>query len=146
MIRPAAPTAPPGPSTRPDGIPEGDILGDGQRLADILALAGPETAPRILAQMKADLDSLATALGPALATADWKAIRGQTHILISIAGTIGALRLHRLAIDLNAAAHDAAPDRSTALAVPLLSDLRRLCAALDARLPPAGPAADRGQP
>lgn len=112
-----------------------DILGDGRRLDDILALAGPETGPLILRQMAADLARVATDLAAALAAHDWAVLRGQSHVLISLAGTIGADRLHALAIDLNAAAHDRADGRTDALASPLLSDLTRLRMALAARLP-----------
>lgn len=113
-----------------------DILGDGKRLADILALAGPETAPLILRQMLADLDSVTATLAPALSGDDWATIRGQTHILIALAGTMGADRLHGLAIDLNEAAHARATGRSAALTAPLLADLGRLRAAIAARLAP----------
>ena len=117
------------------------ILGDGKRLADILALAGPETGVLILDQMQADLGGVAAALAAALArpsdgtgARDWPAIRAQTHVLISVAGTIGADRLHAAAIDLNAAAHDRDEARTASLAGPLLSDLDALHAAIAARL------------
>ena len=109
------------------------ILGDGKRLTDILALAGPETAPLILRQMQLDLASVATALTTALDSRDWTAIRAQTHVLISLAGTIGADRLHAAAIELNTAAHDQAETRAATLAPTLLSDLAHLRAALAGR-------------
>ena len=117
------------------------ILGDGKRLADILALAGPETATLILRQMQADLGAVATALAasldrPAQAAGpqDWSTIRAQTHVLISLAGTIGADRLHAAAIDLNAAAHDRDVARTALLVGPLMSDLAHLCEVIAARL------------
>ena len=109
------------------------LLGDGRALADILTMAGPETAARILRQMHADLSATAAALRPALAPPDWTAIRAQTHILISLAGTIGAARLHAMAIDLNDAAHARDAGRTTTLATPLLSDLDALTALLATR-------------
>ena len=108
------------------------ILGDGKRLTDIFTLAGPETAPVILRQMQIDLASVATALSAALDTRDWTTIRAQTHVLISLAGTIGADRLYSAAIDLNTAAHDRAENRVAALGTPLLADLTHLRAALAA--------------
>lgn len=116
------------------------LLGDGRALADILALAGPETALRILRQMHADLSETAAALRPALAATDWTAIRAKSHVLISLAGTIGAMRLHALSIDLNAAAHAQDPGQTAALAAPLLSDLDALTALLANRLPAGGAA------
>lgn len=115
--------------------PAADIIGDGQRLSDILALAGPDTAPLILRQMQADLASVATALTAALDAGDWTVIRAQTHVLISLAGTIGADRLHALAIDLNTAAHGRSEGQAAALAAPLLADLDSLRSLLAARPP-----------
>lgn len=106
------------------------ILGDGKRLNDILALAGTETAELILRQMQVDLDGVARGLTAALDSRDWTEIRAQTHVLISLAGTIGADRLHSAAIDVNTAAHDRAEDRVTSRAAPLLADLAHLRAAL----------------
>lgn len=106
------------------------LLGDARRLTDILTLAGPETGPLILRQMQLDLAAVATALAAALDSRDWTAIRAQTHVLISLAGTIGADRLHAAAIDLNSAAHDRAEARVALLTAPLLADLAGLRAAL----------------
>lgn len=124
------------------------ILGTGKRLADILALAGPETAPLILRQMQADLLAVRTALAASVdrpatdsGAGDWSAIRAQTHVLISLAGTIGADRLHAAAIDLNAAAHDRDVARTALLVGPLMADLAHLCDVIAARL-----AADRPPP
>lgn len=116
------------------------LLGDGRALADILSLAGPEAAARILCQMHADLATTEAALRPALAAADWGTIRAQTHVLISLAGTIGAARLHALSIDLNAAAHAQDPGQTAALAAPLLADLDALTTLLSTRLPAGGTA------
>ena len=110
------------------------LLGDGRALADILAMAGPETAARILIQMQADLAATAAALRPALTLGDWATIRAQSHVLISVAGTIGAMRLHALAIDLNTAAHAQDARQTAALAAPLMADLDALTALLTARI------------
>lgn len=112
-----------------------DILGDSTALRDLLRMAGPETAPRILRQMHSDLTDCATLLAPALATGDRIAIRAQTHVLIALAGTIGAMRLHALAIDLNAAAHAEDAAAIARHAAPLQHDLTGLIALLAARLP-----------
>ena len=119
--------------TAPDPL---GILGDSTALRDILAMAGPDMAPRILHQMHLDLTNTAAELAPALAVADSATIRAQTHVLIALAGTIGAMHLHGLAVDLNSAAH--AEDAATiaTLAAPLMADLTALTALLAARLPP----------
>lgn len=112
-----------------------DILGDSTALRDLLAMAGPETAPRILRQMHSDLTACAALLAPALATDERAMIRAQTHVLIALAGTIGAMRLHARAIDLNAAAHADDAAAITAQSGPLMADLTGLIALLAARLP-----------
>ena len=112
------------------------ILGDTSSLHDILVMAGPDTALRILHQMQIDLAATAAQIVPAIAAADTAVIRAQTHVLISLAGTIGAMRLHGLAADLNAAAHGEDAARIATLAGPLLDDLTALIALLASRLPP----------
>lgn len=112
------------------------ILGDGSSLRDILVMAGPDTALRILHQMQIDLSTTAAQIAPAIAAADCAAIRAQTHVLISLAGTIGAMRLHGQAVDLNAAAHAEDAEAIATLGGPLLADLTALIALIAARLPP----------
>ena len=102
------------------------LLGDGAALREILALAGPEMAICILQQMRVDLAVVAAALTPALDAQDFGVIRAQTHVLIALAGTIGAMRLHQLAIDVNNAAHQQDALQLTALSPPLLADLAGL--------------------
>lgn len=128
------------------------IFGTSTALQDILLLAGPETAPRILQQMHEDLSSVAALLLPAIACAgapaqsgpnptpapDWPQIRRQTHVLISLAGTIGAMRLHALAIELNTAAHDQDAPRVRSLVPPLRADLIGLITLIAQRLPGKG--------
>ncbi|MEN9410422.1 MAG: hypothetical protein RL216_2396 [Pseudomonadota bacterium] len=114
------------------------LLGDGRALTDILAMAGPASAARILRQIHTDLSETRRALCPALAAIDWTAIRAQTHILIALAGTIGAMRLHALAIDLNTTAHAQDKGRTAALAAPLMADLDALTALLAGRITGGG--------
>lgn len=114
------------------------LLGDGQALRDILALAGPDMAARILAQVVTDLRGVDATLSTALRDKDHSLIRSQTHVLISVAGTIGAARLHALAVEINTAAHDRAARRIDSLSAALLADLRGVIALLAARLPDAG--------
>ena len=106
------------------------LLGDGAALREIMALAGPEMAIRILEQMRTDLAGVAAALLPAISACHWPTIRAQTHVLVALAGTIGAMRLHQLAIDANTAAHDQASARLADIAPQLLADLAALQALL----------------
>lgn len=117
------------------------VLGDGAALREILALAGPEMATRILQQMRVDLAAVAAALKPALSGQDWAVIRAQTHLLIALAGTIGAMRLHQLAIDMSSAAHDKDAAQLSALTPPLMADLAALQSLLGNGTTGAGAAA-----
>jgi len=106
------------------------LLGDGRTLSDLLRMAGPDIAPALLRQMQADLAEVRATLAPAITTQDWTALRAGSHVLISLAGTIGAMRLHGLAIDLNMAAHDRDAARLSRIAPPLMADLVALGACL----------------
>ena len=106
------------------------LLGDGRTLADLLAMAGPDIAPALLRQIAADLSDVRTALAPAITAQDWTAIRAQSHVLISLAGTIGATRLHAMARDLNTAAHDRCTASLARLSPPVTADLDTLTAHL----------------
>ncbi len=121
------------PQSLPDGDPATALLGDGATLRDILALAGPAIAPRLLAQIVTDLTTTADHLRPALANRDWPGIRAQSHVLISVAGTIGAMGLHGAACHLNAAAHDRDEAQVARIAPLLTADLARLIALVAAQ-------------
>ncbi|MBC2834124.1 hypothetical protein [Paragemmobacter straminiformis] len=81
------------------------LIGDGAALRGILDLAGPETGQRILVQMELDLAATLSALQEAVVSGDFRTIRAQSHVLVSIVGTIGAMRLHAAARRLNESAH-----------------------------------------
>jgi HPt (histidine-containing phosphotransfer) domain-containing protein len=102
------------------------LLGDGAALRDILALAGPDIAPRLLAQIVTDLSATSRQLAPALAARDWAQIRVQSHVLISLAGTIGAMDLHAAACCMNEAAHGQDEARLSSLAPSVTADLAAL--------------------
>ncbi len=73
-----------------------------QRLMD---LAGPEMVTELLDQLILDLAAVNArilAAGPEL---DWPALRDQSHILIAVAGVIGARNVQTDAETLNALAH-----------------------------------------
>lgn len=117
---------PPPPSAR--SAPETALLGDGATLRDILALAGPALAPRLLDQIVADLATTSSQLDHALHSQNCPQIRAQSHVLISLAGTIGATGLHAAACQLNEAAHAQDTSRIAALAPAIAADLTDLIA------------------
>lgn len=71
----------------------------------LIRLAGPGVAHDLLAQLGSDFAEVEQALSAALATQDIMAIRHQTHVLIALAGSIGAEGLLQLAKTLNQMAH-----------------------------------------
>lgn len=114
-------------TSRPHRPPsQSALLGDGATLRGILALAGPEHAPRLLEQVVADLVRTAEQLAEALDGRDWNRIRSESHVLISVAGTIGAMGLHGAACLLNTAAHERDEAQVTALSPALTGDLAQL--------------------
>lgn len=73
-------------------------------LAELMAAAGPDESDLLLVRLKEDLTKVSEALAAALDPLDLSAIRGQTHVLLSLSGAVGALptqeaarRLNRLA-------------------------------------------------
>ena len=112
---------------RARGLPAGIIAGlqpadpaamvlDGS-LQRLLAMAGPAVARDLLDRLGTDLASVAAALRDAGAVDDWASLRGQSHILIALAGVAGAHQLQTAAEEMNqiaqgcdrAALHQALP-------------------------------------
>ena len=112
---------------RPDpSAPEEPPALDEAQLDHLLTLAGPEVAEELLDRMVEDLSGVETALAAAVPARDIVELRAQTHVLISLAGAVGAVRLQKCAEDLNAAAHaedQAEIDRLGATAGPDLANL-----------------------
>lgn len=107
------------------------VIGDGGMALDhILDLAGPEIAPRLMGQMVLDLQSVQAGLRGAADGLDWAAMRAHSHVLISLAGTMGAVGLQADAVTLNEAAHDADGARVQALLPDLMVALAALIAML----------------
>lgn len=74
----------------------------------LLDVAGPEGAQELLERLIADLKSAERALVAGLSERATNPVRAQSHILVSVAGAVGAAGLQKLAEDLGqaAAAHD----------------------------------------
>ncbi len=89
----------------PHPVPSGLKDFDPTRFQRLLDLAGPAMAGTLLVHLAADL---ARCRGLALSAAtdeNWDTLREGSHILISLAGSAGALSLQAMAEVLNTAAH-----------------------------------------
>lgn len=81
----------------------------------LLAMAGPGLAAELLERLHEDLLRAERSLLAASHGLDWQGVRAQTHVLMALAGTAGAVQLQHLAEELNALAHCPSPDRGTFL-------------------------------
>lgn len=108
------------------------------RLERLLHLAGPVEGRVLLDRLEADLVQAEAALTAALAAGDRAAIRAQTHILISVAGSVGATGLEADARRLNLAAQAPAEALPAALGATIGEDLGRLIALVRARIAGTG--------
>jgi len=88
---------------------------DPDRLRRLLDLVGPTEARTFLAQLDRDLTDCARSIAVATDRRDWTALREASHVLVSLAGSAGALALQSLAEAMNTAAH--------AQNAPVLADL-----------------------
>lgn len=71
----------------------------------LMEIAGPANVRELLDRLLSDLRRTERALLTAIAAQHSPAIRSETHVLIALAGAVGANRLMQLAAALNAAAH-----------------------------------------
>lgn len=74
-------------------------------LARLRELAGASAGHELLARLREDL----SAVREGLATGDAAQVRAQSHVLIALAGTAGAVRLHAMAQELNRLAQAGQP-------------------------------------
>ncbi len=127
--------------SQPRSTPSGGLIEfDPSRLSHLLELTGPELGPELLARLTEDLTTTEGKLDLGAATADWKLLREGSHVLISLAGSVGALSLQAMAERLNAIAHDQDPDALVALMPPLSGELVILIQLIRATKPLNGPA------
>lgn len=109
---------------------------DRDRFHRLLDLVGPTEAPAFLAQLAQDLSGCADAVARGTVNADWESLRDASHVLISLAGSVGAMSLHALAERLNAAASGGDARALADLIGDLESDLSALIVLV--RAAPAG--------
>ena len=95
------------------GRPEEDNTVPADELAEfdracfdrLIEIAGPVASRELLERLCADLRKTERGLVAGLADGDIAAVRAETHVLIALAGAVGAARLQALAQTLNSAAH-----------------------------------------
>lgn len=90
-----------------------------------------------LAQLDRDLSDCARAIDSAVDRQDWTALREASHVLVSLAGSTGALALQSLAQALNAATHARDAAALASLNRQLAPDLDRLIAVVRATPDPS---------
>ena len=83
----------------------------------LLAMAGPKLAKTLVAQLQADLSLAQQTLRAAVDPVDWAEIRVQSHVVMGLAGTVGAQDLYLLARQLNDVAQLPAQDAQMATAL-----------------------------
>jgi HPt (histidine-containing phosphotransfer) domain-containing protein len=114
---------------------------DPTRFQRLIDLTGPAMAGTLLLHLADDLSRCRSLALSGAADQDWDALREGSHILISLAGSAGALSLQAMAEALNTAAH-AQDDAASREVVPgLVAELDALIALVRATPVPAGGAA-----
>jgi hypothetical protein len=106
---------------------------DTGRLDRLLQMAGPRDGAELLERLAEDLGRIAPALRVACAKGDRAAVRAETHVLLAVAGSIGAAGLEDEARALNRAAHDQDAPLPVGLAQSVLDDLAALRALIARR-------------
>ena len=84
---------------------------------------GEEAMVDLLEKIEVDLETVRRQIVDAEASADAKAMRAATHVLISVAGAVGGVKLQSRAEHLNAMAHRGDQERISADAESTLADL-----------------------
>lgn len=106
------------------GAKEAPLM-DPDRLERLLEIAGPADSSELLRRLSGDLTRVRDSIAAALQEPDIAVLRAETHVLISLAGAVGAERLHQLAKSMNAEVHrqDAASLRASGREAERLIDL-----------------------
>lgn len=103
-----------------------DTLIDASVFDRLMQMAGPDTMQDLLDRLVEDLQSVQVMLITAQQIPDWDVLRMQSHILMGLAGAVGAEGLQLLAQHMNALANDqrhAGLDTLMARVVPALTAL-----------------------
>lgn len=102
-------------------------MAEARTLAHLAQLAGPDAAAELFEKMEQDLSTARAGLARASAGRALDDIRTHSHVIIALAGTVGAAALHADAVTLNSMAHGQEPaERIIALAERLDQSLASL--------------------
>lgn len=94
---------------------------------DMLAQTiGAEGMAELLEKVEADLEDVGTGISEGVARGDLARVRAKSHVLISVAGAIGAVELQKLAERINRAAHHADAQTISGLAGEIARGLEEL--------------------
>lgn len=99
---------------------------DPARFRHLLTFAGPRMQAALLSHLSMDLAKCGTDLQNGLDQKDGAALREGSHVLISLAGSVGALSLQAMAERLNGLAHDRNLADAAALMPGLSAELEAL--------------------
>ncbi len=99
---------------------------DSSRFERLLDLAGPGAADDLIGRLVSDLSVIERGLVRGLGAPDPAEVRAQTHVLIALAGAVGAGELQRLAEALNGAAHRGGEEAMAVLGADTLGQLDHL--------------------
>lgn len=94
---------------------------DAARFQALLEITGPEGRADLIERLLSDLRTVERGLIEGCAEPDYDMIRAQTHVLIAVAGAVGADRLMERARQLNDAGHQRAAETIGAVAPEVLS-------------------------
>lgn len=104
---------------------------DDSAFAALMALAGPQLVPELLAQMRIDLLDIALSLTQALHPLAPQVLQSRSHVLCALAGSTGAQALHSAAISLNHIAQTGDEAQISRQAIPVLAGLYGLIHYID---------------
>lgn len=96
----------------------------------LLQMAGTDGAPALLAALVDDMKSAQTGLDAAWSGPDYTLLRGHSHILIALAGTVGDSDLQTLAQQVNDAANDQDSERIAVMRLIVKHAIEKLIASL----------------
>jgi len=105
--------------------PDRLVLDEG-RFGRLIEIAGREGAHELLGRLAGDLSAVERGLVRGLSAPDPAAVRAHTHVLIALAGAVGAGELQRLAEGLNGAAHRASEEAMALIGADTLVQLDHL--------------------
>lgn len=99
---------------------------DLSQLERLLVLAGPANRDILVMRLALDLQQVRDRLASLALPADWAVLRAQTHVLVALAGAVGADRLRFHAEDLNHLAHEGHRGAATRLIPQVLDGIDAL--------------------